>query len=136
MKKLAISVLIMIAFVGCQTDDTNISTSEVSKAPETGVERIFELEEVDQAPRPIAMVPPKQIESTGIPKDAITVVVEFVVTQDGTVKSASSDSEVDAVFIEKAIAAVEKWKFEPAQKDGNPVNCRVRVPLPMQFGNN
>ena len=49
---------------------------------------------------------------------------------DGSVAKALVDrSEPAGVFDETALAAVKKWKFTPAMKDGKPVASRVRVPI-------
>ena len=58
-----------------------------------------------------------------------TVVVEALVDETGNVFAAdvvqSAHAELDAI----AVAAVSKWKFTPATKDGKAVTKVVRVPI-------
>ena len=35
-------------------------------------------------------------------------------------------------FASHSIAAIQKWQFEPASKNGGPVSCRLRIPFRYQ----
>lgn len=87
--------------------------------------------EVDQLPKIIEMhsatYPPDMHQ---LNKEA-TVLIDFVVDQDGTVLSAvPADINAQAFpFSASATVAVWSWKFHPALKDGKPVKVRMRVPI-------
>ena len=58
------------------------------------------------------------------------VVVIVDVAADGSVSDARVErSEPVGVFDQATLAAVKKWTFQPAMKDGKPVAGRVRVPV-------
>ncbi|MEX0325001.1 MAG: energy transducer TonB [Puniceicoccaceae bacterium] len=60
-------------------------------------------------------------------------IVEFVVCKKGRVPTARAAIATHPWFGEAAVAAVRKWKFEPATLDGEPVATYVRVPIPFKF---
>lgn len=55
--------------------------------------------------------------------------VQYIITKTGTVEFPVVLKSTDARFNETTIAAVVKWKFKPATKNGKPVNCRVAQAL-------
>jgi len=55
------------------------------------------------------------------------VVVGVVVNPDGTVRDASVVKSLEPGLDKQAIAAVRKWKFQPATKDGRPVAVQIIV---------
>lgn len=58
------------------------------------------------------------------------VVLIIDVAADGTVANVEVEkSEPAGVFDANALAAVRKWLFKPATKDGKPVGGRIRVPI-------
>lgn len=57
------------------------------------------------------------------------VVVVFIVNAKGRVENVRVQQSTDSVFEQPALSAVSKWRFEPGRKDGNPVACRMRVPI-------
>lgn len=74
------------------------------------------------------------------PEDALKnkiggrVVLEVHVAADGNVdKAVVERSEPAGVFDEAAIAAVAKWKFNPAEEDGKRVAGKVRVPITFEM---
>jgi len=136
MKVKIIYLLILISGIGCQSDKVDNPNPRITNTTQAGSEEIYEFDEVDQAPRVIAqdtaqhMPSPVSQENPG---EIVTVVVEFVITSNGTVENVSSESDVNEKAIEKAVSAVKKWKFEPAIKDGRPVNLRVQMSIPMRI---
>lgn len=91
---------------------------------------IFTLGEIDTPPRPLAQVPPiypLSARQSGIEGQ---VDLEFVVTREGRVTEIRViESRPGNIFVGAARAAVERWRFEPAQRGGEPVAVRVQVPL-------
>ena len=77
--------------------------------------------------RPVAMDAPEY------PRDALRrgqegyVVVEFTVQTDGSTADIKVvESEPRNAFDREAIRAVSRWKFEPALRDGRPVESRLQ----------
>lgn len=57
------------------------------------------------------------------------VIVTVTVERDGTVSDAQITTSGGAAFDASALAAVKRWRFAPATKDGKPVRARIRVPF-------
>jgi TonB family protein len=53
------------------------------------------------------------------------VVVSLIVTPEGTVRDPKIAASLDKDLDQQALAALSKWKFEPATKDGKPVTVRI-----------
>ncbi len=91
---------------------------------------VFTLGEIDTPPRPLAQVPPVYPLSARQSGIEGQVELEFVVTREGLVTEVLViSSQPGNVFVGAARAAVERWRFEPAQRGGEPVAVRVQVPL-------
>ncbi|HZO12256.1 MAG TPA: TonB family protein, partial [Polyangiaceae bacterium] len=58
-----------------------------------------------------------------------TVVVHVTVEKDGHVSDAEVVESGGAAFDEAALAAVQRWRFQPATKAGVAVRARIRVPF-------
>lgn len=58
--------------------------------------------------------------------------VEYVVNKDGAVEFARIVKSTEPRFNVSILAGVRNWKFKPAQKDGEPVNCRVAQALTVE----
>jgi protein TonB len=52
-----------------------------------------------------------------------------VIDETGVVTTCSVAKSSNHDFDEAALAAVKKWKFKPAQKDGAAVKMKVTVPI-------
>ena len=93
---------------------------------------IFTIGALDRVPRAKVQVPPgyppamKQSGSGG------SVLVEFDVDPSGRVMRAEAISYTDREFVEPAVRAVRKWRFEPGRRDGQAVSFRLAVPI--EFG--
>ena len=62
------------------------------------------------------------------------VVLEFTVTQTGTVADPMVvESRPEGVFERAALRAIRRWRFKPRLKDGRPVAVRVRQKLEFRF---
>ena len=79
-------------------------------------------------------IPPKPLETP----PAVTpegadgsgeVILLVTVGTDGTVKSVSIGQSAGEALDAAAMAAVVRWKFEPALRDGQPFEARVRIPF-------
>jgi protein TonB len=94
---------------------------------------VYELSDLTRAPRPIrqpAPTYPPELRRSGIEG---TVVLMFHVRSDGTTAKITVTKSENPGFNEPAIRAVRKWRFEPGEKDGKAVTCRVRIPIPFRI---
>jgi TonB family protein len=90
-----------------------------------------------QAPPVAAVTPPQVLEhvDAAYPQshvgDAVetTVVLKITVEKDGSVSDASVLQAGGDGFDEAALAAVKRWRFTPALKEGKPVRARIQVPF-------
>ena len=83
------------------------------------------------APKGIYMPNPEYSEKARRKKIQGVVVVEMIVTADGTVRDVKVVKSLEESLDKQAIAAVSTWRFKPATKDGTPV--AVRVPAEVSF---
>lgn len=80
------------------------------------------------------VLPPRVIESVeaslpeGAGEEGGTVILLVTVGADGLVREIGVDVSVAPALDEAAAAAVRKWRFEPARRNGEPVASKVRVP--------
>lgn len=96
-------------------------------------ELVYELSDLTRAPRPIrqpAPVYPPELRRAGIEG---TVVLMFHVRSDGSTAKITVTKSDNPGFNEQAIRAVRRWRFEPGEKDGKAVTCRVRIPIPFRI---
>lgn len=100
--------------------------------PEPG--SVFEsantLLEVDKPPRVIRAIYPKYPASAKEEEINGIVMIKFVVAPDGLAHEPTVVSaEPEGVFEDAALDALSKFIFEPAEKDGIPVACIVKIPM-------
>jgi len=78
-------------------------------------------------PRAIFMPEPEYSEEARKKKIHGVVVVSLIVGADGTAHNITVEKGIGYGLDEKAVAAVSRWKFEPALKDGQPVEKEIKV---------
>ncbi len=106
-----------------------------TKAGLAGV-TIYEISNLDRIPsvksqaRPVY---PVELRKAGVAGD---VLVEFIVDANGDVRDAQVLKAEPPDFAESAVTAVSQWKFQPGEKDGQPVHTRMRVPIRFTVDNN
>jgi len=76
-------------------------------------------------PRPVSAPQPEYTPEARDARIQGTVELRSTVREDGTVKVESVVRGLGYGLDEAAIAAVEKWKFIPAKKDGKPVSATI-----------
>jgi periplasmic protein TonB len=97
---------------------------------------IFTIGALDRVPRAKGQIPPdypyamKQTGAGG------SVLVEFDVDTAGHVVRAEAISYTDREFVEPAVRAVRKWRFEPGRRNGKAVSFRMAVPIEFGIENN
>ncbi len=84
---------------------------------------------VDVNPVPVKTPPPDFPEVAK--RDGISgvVAVSVVLDEKGLVATCTVSKSSNSIFDESAVAAVKKWKFKPAQKDGAPVKMKLTIPI-------
>lgn len=78
-------------------------------------------------PRAVYSPSPEYSEKARKKKIQGTVILSLVVTKDGTVREAQVTKSLEPTLDKQALLGVQQWKFEPATKDGEPVDMRVPV---------
>ncbi|HEY0968443.1 MAG TPA: energy transducer TonB [Opitutaceae bacterium] len=94
-----------------------------------GGPRVFRTSDLDHAPRVRASSAPGypfEARKAGLTGE---VLVEFLVNELGEVESPRAVRSSDPRFVEAAIKAAARWRFEPGRKDGRPVRFRMAVPF-------
>lgn len=76
-------------------------------------------------PIPVAVVTPR----VGSEYAGAAVEVSFTVDVAGKPVDISVVSTSDAVLAERVIAAVQQWRFQPAERNGVPVATKVVLPV-------
>ncbi len=114
-----------IQISGISQKDFNISDSLFATA--------FKLTEVDQPPRVLRSFPPQYpflAQRKGLEG---RVVIRFVVDRDGQVAepevSEVEPPDIAGIFDQAALDAVVRYRFKAAIKDGEPVDCIVKLPI-------
>ncbi len=87
------------------------------------------VEAAQTAPKPVETPSPGYPAALTDTGTSGTAFIEIIVQPDGTVADAQVKSADHEAFGEVALAAVRKWRFEPATVDGVAVERRVTVPF-------
>jgi TonB family protein len=120
-------ILLSAALAGCGSPGQPLENPVTNQPPELKP-GVFSIAAVDV--RPVAT---HEVEAEYPPElgSILTgkAVVVFTVRIDGKVTDASVLQADDVLFGESAVAAVVKWRFQPAQLHGAPVACRVTLPF-------
>lgn len=97
----------------------------------SSMDEMFDFGSLDQPARVLFQAQPKLTSSlrSKLKKAPATVVVVFIVDERGRVQEASVQSSTDQAFNTSALNAVKQWRFEPAQRKGEPAPDRMRVPI-------
>jgi periplasmic protein TonB len=94
-----------------------------------GIGQIFDVSQLDQQPVPTVQGQPQfpfEMRRAGISGQ---VVVDFIVTIDGSVRNAFAFSSTQREFEQSAVTAVAKWRFRPGKRQGHAVNVHMQVPI-------
>jgi protein TonB len=84
---------------------------------------------VDVNPVPVKTPPPDYPLNLKREGTSGLVAVAVVIDETGVVTSCSVSKSSNPDFDEAALAAVKKWKFKPAQKEGVAVKMKVTIPI-------
>lgn len=104
-------------------------------AASSALGQTYELNALDQQPRPILRLPPSypfEMRRAGIEGK---VLVDFIVDKDGTVQNAYAAKSSRKEFEQSAVQSVLSWKFSPGRKGGRNVNTHMQVPIMFTLNN-
>ncbi|HET9305392.1 MAG TPA: energy transducer TonB [Candidatus Sulfotelmatobacter sp.] len=122
MKSIPLLICSAVLCVGC-----------ILLAQDKPSERVCEVRNVGDcgvtAPKPIYHPDPEYTDRARKKKINGNIVVSFIVTSEGEVRDAAVTRSLDKDLDKQALAAVRKWRFEPALKDGTPVEVRLSAEL-------
>jgi len=125
--KIAVALFLILAPACLQT---TIAAAD-KPVPKDG---IYDLKQVDKAPQvrgiQAAPVYPLEMKKKGLSGSAM---IEFVVGTDGTVGNIKIKASKPAILGKACPEAVAKWKYRPAMLNGQPVKCRIQVPIEAKF---
>ena len=94
----------------------------------------YKLSDVDHPPRIISKTDPLYPVEAKRGNMEGKVTLHFIVTKQGEVKAASVMKSVPpGVFDENALAAIRKWRFTPATKNGEAVDVIIIAPLKFEL---
>jgi TonB family protein len=111
---------------------SSIANQEMAKRLMTFLQEQYafqacQLRDLDRIPTPLQVVAPALAKATLTHGTKRTVTVEFYIDQEGRVRvPAIEPAETDDVYAAAAVAAVEKWRFEPPLRKGRPVLVLAR----------
>lgn len=83
----------------------------------------------NQVPTVYRMVRPVYPEALRMTRTTGEVQVQFVVDVQGRAKDVEAVQSTHPLFAQRAVEAVQQWRFHPGVHHGRPVNTRMRVPI-------
>jgi TonB family protein len=86
-------------------------------------------DQVDQPPVPTRQVPPEYPSVMLKARLDGTAFITMIVSPTGQPEQVQVSEATHPRFAEAAVAAVKKWQFKPATKDGQPVAVQWTVPI-------
>lgn len=86
-----------------------------------------------QAPAPLRKVDPKYIASAATERVEGKVMLSAVIRKDGRVESVALLRHLDDRLDQSAEEALRKWEFEPARRDGVPVDVDAVFEIPFRL---
>lgn len=81
----------------------------------------------DKPPVPTKTPPPAYPSSLKGVNGMVAVVV--IIDEKGSVIDATVTKSSDPAFEDPSIDAIKRWKFKPAEKDGQAVKAKVTIPV-------
>ncbi len=85
------------------------------------------------APLPVRKVDPKYYQAAVADRVEGTVRLTAVIRKDGTVDSIALLQHLDDRLDQSAQEAMDKWRFEPALRDGQPVDVDAVIEIPFRL---
>lgn len=95
---------------------------------------LFDIADLDKAPARVSTPSPRYPPELRKEKIPGSVVLVFVVNEEGRVEDPRVESSSRVEFEQPALAAIRRWRFKPGMKDGEPVRTHVRQPIQFKIG--
>ena len=89
----------------------------------------LDMADLDQAPTLVSSVPPVYPAALRRAKVEGTVVLVFVLSEEGRVEDPRVESSSHPEFENPAVSAVKRWRFQPGEKNGEAVRTYMRLPI-------
>ena len=85
--------------------------------------------------RPVPLKTPPPDYPHKLKRDGVSgvVAVKVLIDETGSVTECTVSKSTNPEFDGAALDAVKRWKFKPAQKDGNPVKAKLLIPIQFQI---
>lgn len=99
------------------------------KGPRTGLSGAIQYTNLDNVPRATVRPAPNYPDTMSKSDTDGAVTVEFVVDTTGRVVSAEAVRWTHREFVDPAVRAVLRWRFEPGTHNGRKVSFRMAVPI-------
>ena len=113
-----------------------VAAPTAAPPPPAPVRKVFGLHEVDTQPKFKRKIDPAIPYSAKRQRLSGKVKLRMEVSSKGEVSRIKIvNSEPPGVFDESVLAAVEKWRFAPAIKDGKPVDVNVEIEIELDASN-
>ena len=94
---------------------------------------IVSLQAAVEPPVPVRTVAPEFPTEMRAQRVSGLVTVSVQIDESGNVVDSAVEKSSNPAFDPAAVAAVRKWKFKPAKKDGAAVAIRVSIPVKFVF---
>jgi TonB family protein len=111
----------------CGAHLTYAGSSELP--PAAASQSAYSLDQVDRPPVVQSQAQPVYPEQLHRARVSGEAKVQFVVDTTGAATHLECLACTAPEFAESALAAIQQWHFTPAQKNGQPVACRLVVPI-------
>ncbi|MBZ5684840.1 MAG: energy transducer TonB [Acidobacteriia bacterium] len=115
------------ATTSSEEQQTSVSPPTSSNTPETNIAGLFKVGNGVKPPKVIFQPEPSFSESARKAKYQGMTTMGLIVDKDGLPKNIHIVRPLGAGLDARAVQAVETWKFQPAQKDGQPVAVAIAV---------
>jgi protein TonB len=105
----------------------SLSGSAIPAQQQPDPDVVYEIGNGVMAPKVVYAPNPEYTDKARKKKINGTVVVAMIVSPEGRVRDVRVAKSLDKELDKQALAAVSKWRFEPATKDGEPVAVHLKA---------
>ena len=117
-----------VCFVGCQSTEGLQAISPVRNEVQfTG--DYLPADQVDSPPTVSEQTPPEFPSVMAKARIDGKAIIALIVTATGKPEQVQVEQATHPLFAASALAAVKRWRFKPAMKDGHPVASTLSLPL-------
>jgi protein TonB len=99
-----------------------------------GASDLFDVTDLERRPEVVSQVPPAYPAELRKARVEGSVLLVFVVAEDGSVVDPRVESASRPEFEKPALDALKRWRFRPGTKDGEPVRTYMRLPMRFRVG--